>query len=312
MHINVDSPYINVLKRALKTAFWVIRIVIPTSLVVTLLDYYGVIGYISRFTEPLFSFIGLPGEAAVVYVTSVFLPLYVAIAAMGALALDLRELTIIALMCLIAHNLPVESAVQRRCGLPVWQSVSLRIGFSFAGALLLDSVLPGDMSMMSPLLAQSGWAIVSVADALRSWFMMVLSLSVKLIAIIVALMYVQDYLKRHGILQIISRYMSPFMKMCGLKPSSSFIWLIANIVGLTYGAGIMAQEVEGASDADIVELRNVNRHVALNHSLVEDTLIFTMIGVGWYWLIVPRLIFAVVVVWTSRLLNAKCAMCNAQ
>lgn len=295
------TPWLAVLRRALHTALWVMKIVIPTSLVVTLLDYCGLIAAVSVYTEPFFALIGLPGKAAIAYLSSIFLPLYVPYALISSLALNLRQATILALMCLLAHNLPVEAAVQRRCGLPLWQSLPLRIGFSLFGGFLLNLILPEALTLSHPLITTAAAAPLSLSDALRSWAMGTASLCLKLILIITALMFLQDFLKRHGLIQIISRSLSPFMKFCGLKPESSFIWLIANIVGLTYGAGIMAQEVEQAN-ADREELRRINRHIALNHSLLEDTAIFVMLGVGWYWLIIPRLLFALTAVWGGRLI----------
>jgi hypothetical protein len=43
-----------------------------------------------------------------------------------------------------------------------------------------------------------------------------------------------------------------------------------------------------------------NPHAAIMHSLFEDTLLFLAISVPLFWLIVPRLIFALVVVWSKR------------
>lgn len=297
---NIFLPFVPVLKRALATAWWIIKIVIPTSFIVSLLDYFGVIAFISTYTEPFFALIGLPGRAAVAWISSLLLPLYVPIAVMGSLSLNLREVSILALMCLLAHNLPVESAVQRRTGFPLWQSVPLRIFFSLLGGFLLNIIIPQGVADRLPDLAHSAVEATSLSGVLQNWFFSTLSLSIKLIVIITLLMLSQDFLKRKGLLSVIAKPLAPFMRLCGLKPESSFLWLIANIVGLAYGAGIMAQEMENC-DADAIELHNLNRHIALNHSLVEDTLIFAMIGVSWYYLLVPRFIFALIVVWCCKL-----------
>lgn len=300
--VDTTNPYIAVLRRALDTALWVMKIVVPTSFVVMLLNFYGVITWLSSFAEPLFSLIGLPGKAAVVYISGLCLPLYVPLALMSTLSLNLREVTILALMCLTAHNLPVESAVQRKCGLQLAVSLPLRIGFSLLGGALLNLLVPAEVALLLPSIARSVLQPVDLWGAVSDWFISTASLCVKLLVIVTLLMFLQDYLKRHGILQLILKPLAPFMIMCGLKPSSSFMWLIANIVGLTYGAGIMAQEVQEA-DADRRELRLVNAHIALNHSLLEDTAIFAMIGVGWYWLIIPRLCFALIAVWSISMLE---------
>ena len=295
-----------ILRNALKTALWIIRIIVPVSFVVTLLDFYGIIEWISTFTEPLFRLIGLQGNAAVVYFTSLFLPLYAPIAIIATLPLSLREITILALMCLITHNLPIECAVQRRSGTPFWQTLVLRLTFSILGGFLLNLVLPESLSLTTQ--TETLTATTSQSSTLNSqllnWLTNTASLCIKIILIITALMYGQFLLKRYGIINKIARPLAPLMRLCGLHPNSAFLWLVAQIVGLTYGAGIMAQEIE-ESGADREELHRINLHICVNHSLIEDTAIFCMLGVAWYFLIIPRLIFAILIVNTYNIISAR-------
>ena len=295
-----------ILRNALKTALWIIRIIVPVSFVVTLLDFYGIIEWISTFTEPLFRLIGLQGNAAVVYFSSLFLPLYAPIAIIATLPLSLREITILALMCLITHNLPIECAVQRRSGTPFWQTLVLRLTFSILGGFLLNLILPESLSLTTQ--TETLTATTSQPSTLNSqllnWLTNTASLCVKIILIITALMYGQFLLKHYGIINKIARPLAPLMRLCGLHPNSAFLWLVAQIVGLTYGAGIMAQEIE-ESGADREELHRINLHICVNHSLIEDTAIFCMLGVAWYFLIIPRLIFAILIVNTYNIISAR-------
>ena len=295
-----------ILRNALKTALWIIRIIVPVSFVVTLLDFYGIIEWISTFTEPLFRLIGLQGNAAVVYFSSLFLPLYAPIAIIATLPLSLREITILALMCLITHNLPIECAVQRRSGTPFWQTLVLRLTFSILGGFLLNLILPESLSLTTQ--TETLTATTSQPSTLNSqllnWLTNTASLCVKIILIITALMYGQFLLKRYGIINKIARPLAPLLRLCGLHPNSAFLWLVAQIVGLTYGAGIMAQEIE-ESGADREELHRINLHICVNHSLIEDTAIFCMLGVAWYFLIIPRLIFAILIVNTYNIISAR-------
>ena len=137
---------------------------------------------------------------------------------------------------------------------------------------------------------------------LLNWLTNTLSLCIKIILIITALMYGQFLLKRYGIINKIARPLAPLMRLCGLQPNSAFLWLVAQIVGLTYGAGIMAQEIE-ESGADREELHRINLHISVNHSLIEDTAIFCMLGVAWYFLVIPRLIFAIIIVQTYNFIK---------
>ena len=299
-----------ILRNALKTALWIIRIIIPVSFIVTLLDFYGIIEWISAYTAPLFQLIGLQGNAAVVYFSSLFLPLYAPIAIIATLPLTLREITILALMCLITHNLPIECAVQRRSGTPFWQTLIIRLTFSILGGILLNLILPESLTPSTSIknINETETVLNSQFSTLNShlltWLTSTLSLCIKIILIITALMYGQYLLKRYGVINKIARPLAPLMRLCGLQPDSAFLWLVAQIVGLTYGAGIMAQEIE-ESGADREELHRINLHICVNHSLIEDTAIFCMLGVAWYFLIIPRLIFAILIVQTYNLICKK-------
>ena len=306
-----------ILRNALKTALWIIRIIIPVSFVVTLLDFYGVIEWISTYTAPLFQLIGLQGNAAIVYFSSLFLPLYAPIAIIATLPLTLREITILALMCLITHNLPIECAVQRRSGTPFWQTLVIRITFSILGGILLNLILPESL-ILSPCFRGTSEAegvlnsqLSTLNSQLINWLTSTLSLCIKIILIITALMYGQFLLKRYGIINKIARPLAPFMRLCGLQPDSAFLWLVAQIVGLTYGAGIMAQEIE-ESGANREELHRINLHICVNHSLIEDTAIFCMLGVAWYYLVIPRLIFAIIIVNLHNLIKNHVLISSCQ
>ena len=304
-----------IFRNSLKTALWIIRIIIPVSFIVTLLDFYGIIEWISAYTAPLFQLIGLQGNAAVVYFSSLFLPLYAPIAIIATLPLTLREITILALMCLITHNLPIECAVQRRSGTPFWQTLVIRLTFSILGGILLNLILPTELNLHNIVETQyiasqeSSFTtetqnIASLQSHLLTWLANTLSLCIKIILIITALMYGQYLLKRYGIINKIARPLAPLMRLCGLQPDSAFLWLVAQIVGLTYGAGIMAQEIE-ESGADREELHRINLHICVNHSLIEDTAIFCMLGVAWYFLVIPRLIFAIIIVQTYNFIKRQ-------
>ena len=293
-----------IFRNSLKTALWIIRIIIPVSFIVTLLDFYGIIEWISAYTAPLFQLIGLQGNAAIVYFSSLFLPLYAPIAIIATLPLTLREITILALMCLITHNLPIECAVQRRSGTPFWQTLLIRLTFSILGGILLNLILPESLTSQHIINSSQSdlQQTLSLQSTLLNWLTNTLSLCIKIILIITALMYGQFLLKRYGIINKIARPLAPLMRLCGLHPNSAFLWLVAQIVGLTYGAGIMAQEIE-ESGANREELHRLNLHISVNHSLIEDTAIFCMLGVAWYFLVIPRLIFAIIIVQTYNFIK---------
>lgn len=84
-------------KPSLKSAVWILRLMIPISLGVVLLQYLGVIAVISHYTSPLFELVGLPGEAALVYITAALVNIYSAIAVISTFTFDAHAITMLAI-----------------------------------------------------------------------------------------------------------------------------------------------------------------------------------------------------------------------
>ncbi len=292
------SAVTSALPKAGKTTLWLLKIIIPISLAVSILQYTGVIEMIARYLSPVFSVIGLPGEAAIVFITSIMMSLYAPIAIIATLPLNPRDVIILSVMCLIAHNMIVETAVQSKTGSRYLTMFLLRIISAFVAAYFLNLMLPA--SIETNLVAADAREYLSFTDMLQAWLVSSFWLIVKILLIITGLMLLQNILKEFKILDIISRSLAPLMSVMGLPRNCSFLWFVAHILGLTYGSAVMIDEVESGElsrhDANLL-----NYHIAVNHSTLEDTLLFAAIGVPVLWMIVPRFVLAIVIVWFVRL-----------
>jgi len=286
------------LKKASKTVIWLLKIILPISLLVSFLQFFGIIDWLSQILSPFFSYLGLPGEAAIVFISSIFLALYAPIAIIATLPLGLREMTILALMCLISHNMVVETAVQRKTGTSPWIIFPLRLVMSIVAALLLNWLLPAHMG---EAIGKVNEVIVyeSILQMLWAWCQMAFFLVLKISAIVSALMFLQTVLKEFKILDVIARIFAPLMKIMGLSSDSSFLWFVAQTVGLTYGSAVLLEELE-EHDMPRKDVNLLNYHIAINHSLLEDTSLFWSIGVPLFWITIPRILLAVVFVWLVR------------
>lgn len=283
---------------AIKTSLWFLKITIPISLVVTILYHFGVLNLISEVLSPAFNLIGLRGEAALVYITGAFLNVYSAIAVVTSLNFTIREMTIIAIMSLIAHNLIVETAVQKKTGSKVWHIVTLRILTSVVAAMILNYLLPQQMGLSNFGIHQIDNP--SFQEVMLNWSLSAIKLSLKIVVLITLLMILQKILLEFKITNLLTTIFSPVLKVFGLPKSTSLMWIAANLLGLAYGSAIMIDEVESGritkQDADLL-----NFHIAISHSNLEDLLLFAAIGVSAWWLLFPRLAIAMIVVWGRRL-----------
>lgn len=288
------------LPKAGKTSLWLLKIILPVSLFVRILQYSGVLSYFAEYLNPLFKLIGLPGETAIVFLTSIFLPLYTSVAVMTSLTITLREATILTLMCLIAHNLLVESAVQQKTGSSFWKMTIMRILAAFAVAFTLNQIMP--LSDLPFQVAVKDEVFSSIPQLLLAWLKTSFVLIFTIVSIISVLMVMQRLLEEYNLFTLISRPLTPIMRFFGLSSNCSFLWIVGNVVGLAYGGAIMIDLAESGKinreEADVM-----NHHLAISHSLLEDTLIFVALGIGVWWIVITRLTFAFVVVWALHLKN---------
>lgn len=287
------------LPRSLSICLWLLKVMLPISLAVRVLQYVGVIDWLAGYLSPVFSYIGLSGDSAFVFLTSIFLPLYPTIAVMTTLTLTLREATILAVMCLVSHNLPVECSVAHKTGSRFGEIVAFRIAMSFVAAVVLNWLLPQSDAPFN-FLASATTEVTSWGMLLMQWLTSSLSLIVTIVLIVTALMVLQRVLEEFGWMHRIAHSLSPLMRLFGLPSGCSLLWLTGNVVGMAYGAAIMIDEVEeGRLTREEANL--VNHHLGVSHSLLEDTMLFVAMGISFWWICLTRLVLAMIAVWTMRL-----------
>ncbi len=281
------------------TTIWLLKIILPISLLVRFLDYFGALAFIAQFLDPVFLHLGLPGSTAIIFITSIFLPLYAPLAIIMSMAVTLRELTILALMCQIAHSLPVESAIQSKTGTSFWSMFALRIVVSILVGILLNLILPADMGM--PVFVKvDAEAMTSVVDVLVLWLKGSVQMALLIFAIITVLNVIYKVLEQHNLITKLSKAIEPVLRFFGLPASTGFLWLIGYIVGLAYGGALMIDQMnEGKVSRSDTSL--LNYHLAVSHSVIEDNLLFVALGVSVWWILSVRLAAAWLVVWIRRI-----------
>lgn len=292
----IKRAVISALKPAWKTARWLLKITVPVSFLVFMLDFTGVLATTAHITEPFFSLLGLPSQTALVLITSMLTNIYSVIAVISMLGLPVREATILAVMCLISHGFIIETAVLRKTGSSAVRMLLVRFLTSLAGGVFLALCLPGFEGAVKGGL-QTG--TLQFGPALFGWFLLMLRMSAKILILVTLLMILQRLMEEFGLLKMLSLIMGPILRFFGLAPEASLSWLIANVIGLAYGSVIILEEVEkghiNRREADLL-----NHHIAVSHSQLEDPILFYAIGLPIWWLIWPRLLLAFVVVWLRR------------
>jgi hypothetical protein len=283
---------------ALKTAWWLVRIMVIVTLAITFLKYFGVIAWMSWHLTPVFSWFGLPGEAALAYVSGYFVNCYSAVAVIASLHLDMRSITILSTMILCSHNMFLETAVQKKTGSSALRIVAVRTIPSFLLGWILNKVMPGQpMDYVADLgQAQQG----ALWPMLVDWFWSTLRIAIPMVTLVFSLTVIQRLLAEFGVIRYIAKFLKPVMRFFGLPARTAFLWIVANTLGLAYGAAVMIDEAAtGKLSRRDIDL--LNHHIGISHSNIEDLLLFVAVGGSLPWMLLSRWVMSWFLVWGRRL-----------
>lgn len=283
---------------SVKTIVWMGKITVLITFAMMLLKFFNILPVISDFISPVFKLFGLPGATALAYISGYFVNCYSAIAVISTLDLDWRAVTIIATMVLCSHSMVLETAVLKKTGASVVRVVLTRTLSALFLGFFLNKVLPGSPAASKDTVAQQ-WTL-PFSKTFCDWLIATLKLLVLMAVIIFALNILQRLLCEFGIMDLISRFFKPLMYLFGLPVNASFLWLVANIVGLGYGGAVMLEEI-GRGELPDRDVQLLDTHISISHSNVEDLSLMTALGGVWWIILGVRLCAAIVLVWGQRL-----------
>jgi Fe2+ transport system protein B len=273
---------------------WMLKILVPISLLTSLLAWSGWINRLDLILEPVMGVIGLPPVAALPLIAGLLTGPYGAIAAMAPLPLTVDQMTLLAIFLLISHNLIQEGFIQSKSGLPFLKATLFRLVASITMVMVVSWFMDHETATNAltdaPVIIQ-----VPFFSMLKTWIAATLVLSGKILVIIMTLMITLEIMKNYNLIDHIVRMLAPVLKVLGLGKQTGFMWLTAATFGLTYGAAVIVEEAkEGNLSKD--ELERLHLSMGINHSMIEDPALFLSLGLSIFWMCVPRVAAAIIAV----------------
>lgn len=279
------------LQSGLSTTWKLGRVIFPITLLLTVAQETVLMEWVAGLFSPVLGLLGLPGEAALVLASGYLLNLYAAIGAILSLELTVKEVFTLALMLSFAHTLPVETAVCRAVGVPVWYTLSVRLGLSFLSAAVMRVAWQGGEQLartvwLPPIAELAGPGEILLV-ALQTAAAGVLQLAV----IVFPLMLIIQVLKETGFLERLTRSMRWLTRPLGLTPAAGLPLMAGIFFGLAFGAGVI---LDSAREGNVTrkDLYLLVLFLSGSHAVVEDTLIFLPTGISVWPLLVLRLLTA--------------------
>jgi len=297
--MKIKAFFKELLKDTLDTSIVMFRIMIPVSIAVKILQMTGAVVYIGYALSPIMRLVGLPGEMGLVWGTGMITNLfggtlaYLNIA--PALHLTVAQTTIICLMMLVAHTFPIELQVARKAGVKFMVMFIHRFGFAFLMGLVLNFVYNGFHFLQQPSVIT--WERKIVTDpSLSVWAIGELKNYGMIFLIILSLIFLIKLMKVTGIIDIITKGLSPLLRMMGIGAEVTTIAIIGLTLGVVYGGAMIINE----SKSSEINKRDIFYCLALMglcHSLIEDTILMMAIGGHYSGILIARLFFSFLIIW---------------
>lgn len=287
-------------KDTLKISIWLAKLMVGVSFAVFLLKYFNILPYIVHLIDPVFKHLGLPGDAALAYLTGYFVNIYSALAVVASLDLTYKSATILAVMILCSHSMLIETPVLKKTGASAVRMVIIRTLSAFLLAWMLNIIMPDDPSKVIASQTVAQQSALPFLTQLGDWAVSAVKLVIKVFLLVFGLNILQRLLKEFGVADKISNIFKPLLVVSGLPPKCSILWLFANLAGLAYGAAAILDEVNSGKITKR-EILLVDTHIAISHSNFEDLLLLATFGASWWILLVSRWIMSTLLVWEYRL-----------
>ncbi len=294
-------------KDANRTCFELFKLMIPVIVVIKVLKEFDLIQYLAVPLAPIMELVGLPAKMGLVWATALCLNIYSGIVVYAAVmpdipALSVAQVTVLSLMLLIAHNLPLELRIAQRCGVSLLGQAALRILGALTAGLLLHWIFDGfdlfaepSTMLFAPSQSEGGY--------LR-WALGELRTIAVIYLIVLVLMGVMRVLQHLRITDLLNWLLRPWLRFMGIGDSAASITVVGLTLGIAYGGGLIIHEARSG---------NISRHdlfaslslMGLSHALIEDTLLMSLLGAHsfgtlWFRLAFSLLVVAVLARWHVR------------
>ena len=279
------------LRKGWDAFLWMAKILLPISLAVALLKWSGWLYKVDFVLNPVMNLINLPSEAAFPILSGLFINIYAAIAILTLVPFSTEQMTLIAVFTLVAHSVIVETIIQHKSGINGFKIVIIRILTAIITVLLI-SLFFGDTSQSvtgtTEIVKQE-----TIVQALKVWGIDTGWLLLKILCIIMGIMITLECLRWLEWDRYLYRFFKPFMKVLGLSERTVILWVTAVLFGLMYGSAVILEKSkEGGLTRS--ELERLHISIGINHSMVEDPALYMALGINAFWLLVPKLLMAMI------------------
>ena len=308
MNLNNPKDALITFFREVTRSYWIlVRIMVPALIVVRLLEVFGVTEWLGVVLGPLMSPLGLSSEMGLVWGAAILTNIYTAMAVFYELSagqsFSVAQISIVGVLVLLSHAIPVEGAVARVLHVPWRLTIALRVGGGYLLALL--TYWACDLSGFGAESATSLWQPEARAEGWMAWSWEQVQLLFSVFVILAGLMAGLRFLRWIGFEKVMGILLLPLINIMRVDRRAANVTIIGLMLGLSFGAGLL---IDAAKSGEISkrDMQVVACFLGMCHSIIEDTLLIMLLGADIIPILIGRFVFSCLVIYgLSRVLIPK-------
>ena len=294
---------INIIQESGKI-FWILfKVILPVVIVIRILELLGAIPLLATLLEPLTNFIGIDSSLGIVWMAAILVNIYAGLAAFASLQAifdySVAETTILGLLILIAHSLPIEVAIAKKSRI----SWVFNLSFRFINAVIAGKILSLIFNKYE-LFDEPNKSVLQVPDDVVSnieWCILQIQNFFLIFLIIFLIISSINILKAVGVWNFIINILKIPLSYLGMSEKVANIILIGLTLGISFGGGFLIEESKknNISKKDILLSLSF---LSLCHSIIEDTILILLIGSHISGILFFRFIYTVIIILLMKIL----------
>ena len=294
---------INIIQESGKI-FWILfKVILPVVIVIRILELLGAIPLLATLLEPLTNFIGIDSSLGLVWMAAILVNIYAGLAAFASLQAifdySVAETTILGLLILIAHSLPIEVAIAKKSRI----SWVFNLSFRFINAVIAGKILSLIFDKYE-LFDEPNKSVLQVPNDVVSnieWCILQIQNFFLIFLIIFLIISSINILKAVGVWNFIINILKIPLSYLGMSEKVANIILIGLTLGISFGGGFLIEESKknNISKKDILLSLSF---LSLCHSIIEDTILILLIGSHISGILFFRFIYTVIIILLMKIL----------
>ncbi|MDR0484756.1 MAG: hypothetical protein LBH40_05720 [Alphaproteobacteria bacterium] len=309
-----------VIVKTKETVWDLFKIMIPLIFVIKIIQELNLLQYCVYPFEFIMGAVGIPDVYALAWLGAIFNTCYMAMTLIAVFfndyPLTVEQISVLGLMILISHSLIIEGAIIHKFKVNGFFATALRIFCSLLFGYLIHitaqyfgimqqqatSIFYGNEEIYHNTfigLYSAGELSAEFNIWLKNvllWFLSQAKTLCLITFVIFVIFLLIQFMKDFNIVQKIDALFKPFWSVMRISKKNYTVTSICYLIGLSYGYGILKEESEKNMYFKKDQPFKVLSFLAIVHAVIEDGLIFILLGANGWIVILGRTLIGILIV----------------